>query len=148
MPRLSQLMIRTALLWLAFGYTAGGLLLANKGVPLLASLWALRDLHIHVLLVGWTAQLACGVAFWILPRLDAQGSRGDERLVWGCFMLLNGGVVVAVLRSLIWMVSRNDLVWLNVIAGVLYLAATLAFARNAWPRIAPFRTLPRPSREQ
>lgn len=148
MPRLSQFMIRTALLWLAFGYTAGGLLLANKGVPLLASLWALRDLHIHVLLVGWTAQLACGVAFWILPRLDAQGSRGDERLVWACFILLNGGVIAAVLRSFILMATQDDLAWLNVVAGALYLAATLAFARNAWPRIVPFRTLPRPSREQ
>src|SRR5262245_55442228 len=37
MPRLSQLMIRTALVWLALGYTIGGLMLLNKGVPLL--LW-------------------------------------------------------------------------------------------------------------
>lgn len=141
-------MIRAALLWLALGYTAGGLLLANKGVPLLASLWALRDLHIHVLLVGWTAQIACGVAFWILPRLDARGSRGDERPVWACFALLNAGVLAAVARSLIWMLAHADIVLLNVVAGVLYLAATLAFARNAWPRIVPFRTLPRPSREE
>ncbi len=148
MPRLSQFMIRTALLWLGLGSTAGGLLLANKGVPLLASLWALRDLHIHVLLVGWTAQLACGVAFWILPRLDAQGSRGDERFVWACFILLNAGVVAAVLRSLIWIIENDDIVWLNAVAGLLYVAATLAFARNAWPRVVPFRTLPRPSREQ
>jgi hypothetical protein len=35
MPRLSQLMIRTALVWLAPGSTMGGLVLFTKGVPML-----------------------------------------------------------------------------------------------------------------
>src|SRR5215211_1769124 len=97
MPRLSQLMIRTALLWLAIGYSVGGVVLLNKGLALLPWLWALRAAHIHMLLVGWTVQLACGVAFWILPRLDARGTRGDERLVWGCYAALNAGVVFGAL---------------------------------------------------
>src|SRR4051794_28904419 len=97
MPRLSQLMIRTALVWLAIGYAVGGLLLLNKGVPLLPWLWTLRSAHIHMLLVGWTVQLACGVAFWILPRLDASGARGNERLAWICYAALNGGVVLGAL---------------------------------------------------
>lgn len=140
-------MIRVALIWLALGYTAGGLLLAHKGVPLWSALWALRGVHIHVLLVGWTVQFTCGVAFWILPRLDASGSRGDERPVWACFVLLNIGVSAAVLRGLLWMAWRADNLWLDGLAGGLYLLGVLAFARNAWPRIVPFRILPRPSRE-
>lgn len=91
MPRLSQLMIRTALVWLTLGSTIGGVLLLNKGIPLLPWLWTLRFTHVHLLLVGWTVQFACGVAFWILPRLDAGGARGDERLVWVCYGALNGG---------------------------------------------------------
>src|SRR5262245_56345456 len=97
MPRLSQLMIRSALVWLGLGSTIGGLVLCNKGVPLFAWLWVLRAAHIHILLVGWTVQLACGVAFWILPRLDARGSRGDERLVWLCYGALNTGVMFGAL---------------------------------------------------
>ena len=42
MPRLSQLLIRTALIWLAVGTTIGGLMLLNKGVPQLP--WLLSRL--------------------------------------------------------------------------------------------------------
>jgi hypothetical protein len=144
MPRLSQLMIRTALVWLALGSTIGGLLLFNKGMPLLAWLWALRAAHIHILLVGWTVQLACGVAFWILPRLDTRGSRGALWPIWLCYGALNAGVLLAALAEPL---SRGETAAggrAYVAAGGLYLLAAMAFARHAWPRIAPFRILPRP----
>jgi len=148
MPRLSQLMIRTALLWLAFGYSLVGLVLLNKGLPLLPWLWNLRAAHIHMLLVGWTVQLACGVAFWILPRLDARGGRGDERLVWGCYVALNGGVVLGALHDPL----AALVVWpgwdvLPLLMGLLYLVAAALFALHAWPRVVSFRVLPRPARD-
>ena len=136
MPRLSQLMIRIALAWLALGYSFGGLVLSTKGVPLLPGLWALRSAHIHVLLVGWTVQLACGVAFWILPRL-AQGERGDERPVWGCYAAINIGVSLGVLQS-VFAATAGWLRWLLLLVGALYLAAAALFLRHAWPRIRPF----------
>ncbi|MBK9941464.1 MAG: hypothetical protein IPP13_07575 [Kouleothrix sp.] len=142
MPRLSQLMVRTALVWLALGYSFGGLVLFTKGVSLLPWLWVLRTAHIHALLVGWTVQLACGVAFWILPRLDASGSRGDERPVWGCYAALNSGVVLAVLHSVlsgVMVISR----WLPLVVGLCYLATAALFFRHAWPRIVPFRVFAR-----
>ena len=148
MPRLSQLMIRTALLWLGFGYSVGGLVLLNKGLPLLPWLWALRAAHIHMLLVGWVVQLACGVAFWILPRLDARGLRGDERLVWGCYAALNGGVVLGALHDPLAALAAGP-AWgaLPPLMGLLYLLAAALFARHAWPRVVPFRVLPRPARD-
>src|SRR6266508_673058 len=97
MPRLSQLMIRTALLWLAIGYSVGGLVLLNKGLSLLPWLCALRAAHIHMLLVGWTVQPACGLAFWILPRLAARGTRGAGKLVRSCSAGLRCGVVLGAL---------------------------------------------------
>jgi hypothetical protein len=145
MPRLSQLMIRTALIWLALGSTVGGLVLFNKGVPLLAWLWSLRAAHIHMLLVGWTVQLACGVAFWILPRLDAGGSRGDERPVWLCYGALNAGVILGALyapiTNIVGSAARGVA---SIVMGGLYLIAAAAFFDHTWPRIVPFRTLPRP----
>jgi hypothetical protein len=146
MPRLSQLMIRTALIWLALGYSVGALVLLNKGVPVLPWLWALRGAHVHMLLVGWTVQLASGVAYWILPRLDARGARGDERVVWECYLALNAGAVLGALRDPLSTVpgAWNMSMYLPLAAGALYLAAAGLFLRNAWPRIVPFRTLPRP----
>ena len=148
MPRLSQLMIRTALLWLAIGYSVGGLVLLNKGIPLLPWLWALRAAHIHMLLVGWTVQLACGVAFWILPRLDARGTRGDERLVWGCYAALNGGVVLGALHDpLAALIAWPGWDALLLLMGLLYLLAAALFALHAWPRVVAFRALARPARD-
>jgi hypothetical protein len=148
MPRLSQLMIRTALVWLATGYTIGGLLLLNKGIPLLPWLWALRLTHVHLLLVGWMVQFACGVAFWILPRLDASGSRGNQRLAWLCYAALNIGVVLAALYDPLATAGGESAILrsLPVIAGVLYIVAITAFVAHAVPRVAPFRVLPRPGR--
>jgi hypothetical protein len=145
MPRLSQLMIRTALVWLALGTTLGGLVLFNKGVPLLPWLWTLRAAHIHILLVGWTVQLACGVAFWILPRLDAGGSRGNERLVWLCYGSLNAAVTLAAIYepgAASAGMAAGELVY--IVVGALYLIAAAAMFIHAWPRVVSFRTLPRP----
>ena len=147
MPRLSQLIIRTALVWLAVGYTIGGLLLLNKGIPLLPWLWTLRFTHVHLLLVGWMVQVACGVAFWILPRLDAGGSRGNERLGWLCYAALNIGVVLAALHDPLTMVIGESAITRSmlVIAGVLYIIAITAFVAHAARRVVPFRVLPRVS---
>jgi hypothetical protein len=147
MPRLSQLMIRTALVWLALGYTLGGLVLFNKGVPLFPWLWTLRTPHVHILLAGWTVQLACGVAFWILPRLDAGGSRGDQRPVWLCYGALNTGVALGALHEPLAALTDNDVVRaIPALMGVLYLIAAVAFVAHAWPRIVSFRSFPRPDR--
>jgi hypothetical protein len=140
-------MIRTALVWLAVGYTIGGLLLLNKGIPLLPWLWTLRFTHVHLLLVGWMVQVACGVAFWILPRLDAGGSRGNERLAWLCYAALNIGVVLAALHDPLTMVIGESAITRSmlVIAGVLYITAITAFVAHAARRVVPFRVLPRVS---
>lgn len=149
MPRLSQLMIRTALVWLALGYTVGGLMLFNKGIPLLGWFWTLRFPHVHMLLIGWTVQFACGVAFWIMPRLDAQDSRGNEQLVWLCYGALNSGVVIAAFHDpLVGALPHLDSSLVRampVIAGGCYMIAISAFFGHLWRRILPFRTLPRPS---
>ena len=148
MPRLSQLMIRTALVWLALGFSAGGLVLLNKGLVVLPWLWALRGSHIHMLLVGWVVQLACGVAYWILPRLDAQGTRGDERVVWGCYLALNVGATLGAVAgplALVPVAARFATATL-IAAGTLDFVGALLFLSNAWPRVVPFRTLPRPPR--
>jgi hypothetical protein len=139
-------MIRTALLWLAAGFTAGGLVLLNKGLPIAPWLWTLREAHIHMLMVGWTVQLACGVAFWILPRLDAQGARGNTRLVWGCYAALNGGVALGALREPLAALT-GWAAWglLPPLMGLLYLLAAGLFVAHAWPRVRPFRAIPRPA---
>jgi hypothetical protein len=117
-----------ALIDLMVGFTFGALMLANKGFAVMPWTWRLIGAHVELLLVGWTAQLALGMAYWILPRLPG-GSRGRTGLAWAAFYLVNLGVLLVVLQA----VLRGP-GWL--LAGRLSegAAATL-FAWHAWERV-------------
>jgi hypothetical protein len=126
-PAPSVWLVRAALAHLVGGATLGALLLTHKAAPLVPWLWRLRALHGEVLLFGWLVQLAMGVAFWILPRIDR--SRGDVRPVWLAMALLNAGL---------WLTGVGTATGspISVLAGRLAeLAAVAAFARHAWPRV-------------
>ena len=76
MPRLSVIIVHTALVYLGVGFTLGALILFQKGVPYSAAVWPLLPMHIEFLLVGWTLHLALGMAYWILPRFLHGAARG------------------------------------------------------------------------
>lgn len=130
MPRLTIWMVRTALLHLLLGFTMGALLLANKGIPFYPFLWRLLPIHIELLLLGWTLQLAMGVAFWILPRFDTTRPRAG--LAWAAYLFLNLGIGL-VAASLFW-ASLPILLFSGRLAEV---GAAVAFALHAWPRVKP-----------
>lgn len=131
MPRLSVLFVRTALLYLALGFTLGAILLWNKGMPLSPLVWRLLPAHVECLLLGWTVQLALGVAFWILPRWQA--ARGEVRPAWVAYFLLNFGIWLVILPPWLGLPEAVPL------AGRLCeAAAAAAFALHAWPRVKPW----------
>lgn len=130
MPGLSIWYVRTALVYLALGMTLGMLMLLHKGVPIHPAMWALLPAHIEFLLSGWTLQLAFGVAFWILPRF--QTARGNVRLAWLAYALLNTGIWMVTLSP--WLGNLTGLAWAGRAAEAL---AVAAFALHAWPRIKP-----------
>jgi hypothetical protein len=132
MPRLSQLFIRTAFVYLLLGFTFGALMLANKGVPLHPAFWRLLPAHIEFLLLGWTLQLALGVAFWILPRFWDGPPRGNEAGARLAFVLLNLGVWLVALGALL--AAPAAVAFLGRTAE---LAAVVAFGFHVWPRIIP-----------
>jgi hypothetical protein len=134
-PRLSRWCIRASLLYLAAGLTLGALLLVHKGIPLHPVLWRLLPPHIEFLLLGWTLQLAMGVAYWILPRLQRGPERGNEALAWWAFGLLNGGVCLV---GVGWMLGVPG--WVPLLGRVVEAAAAIVFAAHAWPRVKPFAT--------
>jgi hypothetical protein len=133
MPRLSCWFIRASLIYLVIGFTMGALLLFHKGVPVYPLLWQMLLPHIEFLLLGWTLQLAMGVAFWILPRYLHRPGRGNEALAWLAFGLINAGVLLA---GVGWMTGAPSLVpFLGRLAEA---GAALAFVMHAWPRVKPF----------
>jgi hypothetical protein len=130
MPRLSRWFVRAALVYLALGFTFGALLLFHKGAPLHPLVWRLLPAHIEFLLLGWTVQLAMGVAFWILPRFG--GSRGGAAPAWIALFLFNAGVLLAGLGP-----SLGGPAVLSFLGRLLEAGGALAFGVHAWPRIKP-----------
>lgn len=128
MPRLSIWLVRCALIHLLLGFTIGALLLAHKGIPFAPWLWRLLPAHMEILLLGWTLQLAMGVAFWILPRFYT--ARPHTWLVWLALILLNCGVILVALSPFF---SAN--VPVAALGRAAETAAVLAFACHAWPRV-------------
>ncbi|HXE57834.1 MAG TPA: hypothetical protein VNK43_07530 [Gemmatimonadales bacterium] len=130
MPRLAVLLVRAALCHLALGVAAGALLLAHKGAPLHPAVAALAPVHVESLLLGWTVQLAMGVAYWILPRHPTGAPRGREAPVWLAFGLLNAGVLgVGLTRAL------GGPEAIAVAGRLLEALAAALFAAHAWPRV-------------
>lgn len=130
MPRLSTIAVRASLIYLGLGFTMGALLLINKAIGLDSALWGLLPIHIEFLLLGWMAQLAIGVGFWILPRFG--GERGHVTLAWLSVVLLNGGMIL-LFGSALLKVPRSGLL----ISRVMVTLAVIAFAAHAWPRVKP-----------
>jgi hypothetical protein len=131
MPRVSVWLVRTALLHLLLGVTMGAILLAGKSFHLPGWIWAMRPVHVEVLLFGFTIQLAFGVALWILPRTP---ETLPTRLPWVAGVLLNAGVLLGAL-----VVAFRAGGMIPVGARILEAAALLALARSIWPRVRAFR---------
>lgn len=130
MPRLTVWFLRTALVHLACGFTFGALILFHKGIPLDVAVWRLLPLHIEFVLIGWTVQLAMGVAFWILPRLTRGPARGNERLIWLAYAAFNGGVLAAAINQIV-----SGWGWGLLTGRMLEALAVAIFAVSVWPRV-------------
>jgi hypothetical protein len=127
MPRLSVWFVRASLLYLLAGFLIGALILAQKGIPYSSQVWILFPVHMEFLLVGWFAQLAMGVAFWIVPRFSSGPPRGNERIVWLSFVLINMGLLIGSVQP--WLPTSA------LLGRVLEVGAGIMFAIGLWKRI-------------
>ncbi len=133
MPRPSVWFIRLSLIYLLLGFTFGALILAQKGIPYYPPVWNLFPIHMEFLLIGWFAQLALGVAFWILPRFSTGPPRGDTTLIWISFVLINLGVLLSALQP--WFPFAT------LIGRAAEAGAGIVFAIGLWRRVKPHGVL-------
>ncbi len=131
MPRLSAWYVRASLIYLALGFTLGGLMLANEGRPLDPALGSYLPVHIEFLMVGWLGGLALGVAYWILPRFVSGLPRGDPRLAWLSFWLVNAGIWLVVAATLFLLPE------LTLPGRLLEAAGVATFVAGSWRRVRP-----------
>jgi hypothetical protein len=129
MPRLSVWFVRASLMYFLLGFTFGALILAEKGISYYPPVWTLFPVHMEFLLIGWFAQLAMGVAFWILPRFSSGPPRGNVSLLWLSFVLINLGLLCGVLRF--WLPAAL------LIGRAAEAGAGILFAIGLWRRVKP-----------
>lgn len=132
MPPISTVVIRLALVHLGLGVAAGGWLLIARGFPSLPTWSWLQPIHLELALLGWTLQLAMGVAYWILPKFPTQPERGHRAPVVAAFGLLNLGILLAGAGAV---VAADGLLLAGRLAE---LGSVVLFATHAVPRIKAF----------
>ena len=126
-------MIRVSLVYLTAGFLAGAVMLADRGISFGEWVYRLRPVHIEFLLLGWTVQLALGVAFWILPRFRSGRERGREELAWTAFALFNAGVLGTAIGG-----AAGAPAVVALLGRCAEGLAAAAFAVHAWPRVKVF----------
>jgi hypothetical protein len=140
MPRESRIFVKTGLLYLALTFAFGGVLLTLEvvGKPL-PHTFAIE--HAHFGAVGWLVNTVIGIAWWMLPlnreRFPSTQGRYPSGIVYGCFILLNGGLALRLIAE-----PRYELHGGSSFAAACLLVAAVAlplslavFVIVAWQRV-------------
>ncbi len=136
MPTLTRWAIKTALVYLVVGLLTGALYWANVQWALWPLLSALSPTYLHLLVVGWLTQLIFGVMYWMFPILHKHNLRGDPRLAWGAYILLNAGLILRVLCEPWRSIDANSLNGLGlVISALLQVLAGYLIVLVCWARV-------------
>lgn len=135
MPKLTRLYIKSAFVYLAAALALGlALALPSSGrSPLLLGL---TPAYFHLFMVGWVTQMIFGVIYWMFPIVSRAAPRGDERVAWAAFYLLNAGLLLRVVgEPLVSVRGAGPIGWLLVLSAALQWLGAVCFVVNAWPRV-------------
>lgn len=136
MPALTRFYIKSALLYLAVALLLAAVLALPEGVAVPDILFYMTPAFFHLFLVGWVTQMIFGVIYWMFPIITRAQPRGDERLGWATYVLLNAGLLLRVTAEpLLALRPGGGAGWLLVLSALLQWLAVLLFLFLAWPRI-------------
>lgn len=136
MPSLTRWFVKTALLYLVAALGVGALLAARSIVELPPLLDALGPAYFHLFMVGWVTQLIMGVVYWMFPKYSPAQPRGDDRLNWAVYVLLNIGLLLRVVSEPALALSQSPGAgWALAFSAVLQWLAGLGFVVNTWARV-------------
>lgn len=129
MPTITRTFIKAAILYFALGLLTSFLVSARSLLNLPLFLDAMMPTYLHMLVVGWITQLIIGVAYWMFPKFSKQSPRGDERVGWAIFILLNIGLPLRIIGE------PFAIGWMLILSSLLQLFAIWMFIIVIWPRV-------------
>ena len=134
MPAITRWYIKTSLVYFILALIAGLFLAAQNLWKSFLPLIGLFPAYIHLLVEGWITMLIIGVAIWMFPKYSREQPRGNVRLGWASYILLNAGLVLRVISE---PVVSPAAVWgiLLIVAALLQWLGGMAFVFNTWSRV-------------
>jgi hypothetical protein len=136
MPLLTRWYIRSAFVYLAAALLLAILLALPLSMNVPVFIRAMNPAYFHLFLVGWVTQMIFGVIFWMFPIITRAQPRGNERLGWASYILLNVGLLLRVVAEPLTTVRPETGVgWLLAVSALLQWLAAVLFVILDWPRI-------------
>jgi hypothetical protein len=136
MPPLTRWHIKTAFASLAAAMTLGVVLALAPVTNLPAWVTYLSPAFFHLIMVGWVTQMIFGVIFWMFPIVSRARPRGNERLGWATYGLLNGGLLLRVVAEPANAATPGSgWGWVLVASALMQWLAAVIFVVNSWPRV-------------
>jgi len=136
MPRLTRWFLRSALVYLLVALILALVLALPDTISVPSFLRFMNPAFFHLFLVGWVTQMIFGVIYWMFPIITRDQPRGNEKLGWTTYFLLNSGLLLRVVGEPLTS-SRPEAGWgwLLAISAVLQWLAAVFFVYLAWPRV-------------
>jgi hypothetical protein len=136
MPKLSQVALKAAMIYLIMGALGAMAYWGNQLWSLWEPLNVISPTYLHLIVVGWLTQLVFGVIYWMFPILGKANPRGDPRIAWSAFACLNGGLILRIIFEP-W--HTIEPAWFNacglVISAALQVVAAFLFVWATWGRV-------------
>lgn len=136
MPALTRWYIKSALFYLMAALILAAVLALPGSINLPAYVEAMSPAYFHLFLVGWVTQMIFGVIYWMFPIITRQNPRGNEKLAWSSYFMLNTGLLLRVVSEpLVTIQPQAGFGWLLAVSALLQWLAVVLFVVLAWPRI-------------
>lgn len=141
MPTLSRYFIKVGLLYLVVGLLMGVIMRLQPIMNWSGQIQLFRPVYFHLLFIGWVTQIIMGVGYWMFPKLSRETPRGNERVGWAVFILLNAGLIMRTISEPGIVIAgtnpllRDVFAWMLALASMFLLFASWLFIYNTWGRI-------------
>ena len=136
MPLLTRWYIKSALAYLVAALLLAIVLALPNALNLPSFIRFMNPAYFHLFLVGWVTQMIFGVIYWMFPIITRARPRGNERLGWASYILLNVGLLLRVIAEPLTSIrSEAGLGWLLALSALLQWLAAVLFVILAWPRV-------------
>jgi hypothetical protein len=135
MPLLTRWYIKSSILYFVVAALVAVALALSRLVELPGFIGRLGPVYFHLFMVGWVTQMIFGVIFWMFPIITREQPRGNERVAWAIFVLLNGGLWLRIVSEPFVTGNGGVLGWLLVGSAVCQWLAGVLFVTQTWPRV-------------